>query len=311
MLQVVQSLAPVVLTIALGAALMRYRFFSDDFRRGIERFAYWIGLPCLLVTELATARFATNHIGQLVLLMTLICFGGLFVAAILAWALKLKGGTLGSFIQGSFRGNIAFVGLPIIVYAVNGRAIDQKAVTECAVLVLAPIVLLYNLVAVLVLLLPQHSLGVANLRKVIHPLITNPLIIACVIGLLITSMEWTIPPAIFRTLESIGKSAPPLSLISLGASLVTLPIRGEIGRATLVTAVKLGVTPALAYVGIRMLDLTPEHAIVAMVYAACPTAVASYVMATQLKGDVTLSASIVVISTLASVLSLGAVLYFY
>ena len=313
MFQILQSLAPVVFTIALGAALMHWRFFSEAFRAGLERFAFWIGLPCLLVIELSNIRLDSGAKGSLtlILLMTLLCFGSLIIAAITAWAMGMRGGSAGTFVQASLRGNIAFVGLPIVLYAGSAHPeLDNNIVSELAVLALGPIVLLFNVVCVLLLLVPQHSLDRTSLPKIFKPLVTNPLIIACVIGLLLAVFEVKLAPALHRTIDSLGKTAPPLSLISLGASLVSLEIRGELLRATASSVIKVIITPLLAFVGVRLLHLTPEQSLVAMVYAACPTAVASYVMASQLKGDAPLAASAVVLSTLMSLLSLAAVLYF-
>jgi len=313
MLQIFQSLAPVVLTIALGAALMHWRFFNEAFRVGLERFAYWIGLPCLLVIELSGVRLDAAAQGsiKLTLLLTLLCFVCMLIAAMVGRAMRIQGGSLGTFVQASLRSNIAFVGLPIVIYAAAANPnLDKKAVSELAVLALGPIVLLFNVVCVLLLLIPQHSLDAKSLPKIFKPLATNPLIIACVIGLLLAVFEVKLPFAIHRTIESLGKTAPPLSLVSLGASLVSLPIRGELVRATASSVIKTILSPLLTYFACRGLQLSPEQTLVAMVYSACPTAVASYVMASQLKGDAPLAASAVVISTLMSLFALAAVLYF-
>ena len=73
-------------------------------------------------------------------------------AIALAWAvscrLRLPPPKTGAFIQGAFRGNGAFIALPVIVYSLG--ALDPRAETLGTV-VLAPVVVLFNVLGVLVL----------------------------------------------------------------------------------------------------------------------------------------------------------------
>ncbi|MDP2932508.1 MAG: AEC family transporter, partial [bacterium] len=68
------------------------------------------------------------------------------------------------------------------------------------------------------------------------------------------------------------------------------------------------VTPAVGLVLVYLVGLSSNEARIALVYLACPVAVASYVMADQLEGDPKMAAATVLISTFISVLSLGVVL---
>ena len=62
----------------------------------------------------------------MVMLFTLGTLCSLFIAWITSYILKLSAPKAGSFIQGSFRGNGIFVGLPIIIYTL-GKSAEQDA----------------------------------------------------------------------------------------------------------------------------------------------------------------------------------------
>ena len=70
------------------------------------------------------------------------------------------------------------------------------------------------------------------------------------------------------------------------------------------SAAKLLVVPVLALAFYRALGVSGPDPRVGMIMMACPTAVVSYVMASQLEGDVELSGNIVVLTTAASPLTI-------
>lgn len=327
---VISSLLPIAILVGLGALLLRLGFYGEAFRSGLERFVYWVALPCLIVSNLSRVRFGDigtleptivlsrvrfDDIGTLAL-TTVLVFSTLAAAAFAvvgALALRLPRPAVGVFVQASMRGNLLFMGLPVLVFALEGVASEEEAstLTAAAVLALAPVVLLYNVVSVLALLLPQHRVGWAAVPRLARSVGTNPLIIACVVGLAVSLLELALPEPIGRALEMVGDTAAALALVALGGALVTLPWRAELGVATAASLLKTAAVPALTYAVARFIGLDGPLLLAAMVFAATPTAVASYVLSTQLKGDGPLAASCVVVSTVLSLLSLGVVLYLF
>jgi predicted permease len=78
--------------------------------------------------------------------------------------------------------------------------------------------------------------------------------------------------------------------------------------AHLATVLKLVICPLIGW-GLAVLwGLNHEARFVCLVYLACPTAVASFVMAQAMKGDAVLAAGTVAISTVYSCVALSVVL---
>lgn len=102
-----------------------------------------------------------------------------------------------------------------------------------------------------------------------------------------------------RTLAALGAAAVPIALLCIGGSLVSRPIRGG-AIALLAAALKVIVLPFGVLVAARWLGFASEETRLAVVFAACPTAAASYVMAVKMGGDESLASSTVAVSTLCA-----------
>ena len=75
--------------------------------------------------------------------------------------------------------------------------------------------------------------------------------------------------------------------------------------------IKILVAPGIGFLVANMLGLGWDERRIALIFLACPTAAASYVMTEQLGGDNKLAATTVVISSLLSVISLSLVVGFF
>ncbi|MEM9419364.1 MAG: AEC family transporter [Planctomycetota bacterium] len=308
-LQIINSLLPLALLVALGAALLRLRFFDQAFRKGLDRLVYWVSLPALIVGVLAGAPEVDvlSTAGPMALSL---CLATVAMAA-LTWGFavmtRLPGPVKGVFSQAAFRGNLAFVGLPVITLALGPSEQDPATLAKAA-LALAPTAALFNVLGVMVLIAAQHRLDLKLPARMAKSMATNPLLLACGLGLLIWAFGLKLPQASLTTLNLLGKPAAPLALISLGGALATYPVRQRLGVATLATIMKCAGMPVLAWLVANLLGVSKEDQLIVLIYAACPTAVSSYVLSTQLKGDAALSAATIVLSTLASAVALGVVI---
>lgn len=302
-----ESLVPIVLLVGLGAALLRWRFISPEARGGLDRFTYWVALPSLFIQELAGTNFGELATGGLIVVLALASVLAAVVAASVAALLRLPRQNFGVFVQAGFRGNLAFVGLPLIIFAL-GDDDGSGMVVAGALVALAALVPLANFISVVSLVSAKQGMSFRLLPKIGWALVKNPLIISALLGGALGLLGWGLPVIIDRPLELLGQTALALALVSLGGALVELNIRGRIALALLVSALKLAVMPVITYGLCRALDLAPDMTLVAMIFAACPTATASFIMTSQLGGDEALAATCVVFTTVLSLVSLMAVL---
>ncbi len=303
---VLELLGPIILLVVLGVALQRGGFFGPGALPCLNRLCYWIALPALILSSLtrggpgAGAGWSSWG-GRNLLVMA----GATLVVAALGWivagALRLRWQDRGTFAQAFFRGNLAFVGLPILLKA---PGVDAAGL----MLLLAPMMVLYNVLAVAMLVTSRHGLGWGTVRPLASEWLRNPIIWASALGGLAYTRGWVLPGALGETVGLLGRMAVPLALVTVGAVLASLPTGAWRAPTWAAVAGKVLLSPLLGWGLAAWLGITGTERLILLVGLACPTAVASYTMAQQMGGDEALAAQTVVLSTVASALVLAGIL---
>lgn len=301
---VVNALLPVFVIIALGAWLQRSSFLSGTFLREANRLTYWVGLPALLFSQLV--RSLRDAAGGETLLAAMFLTTGLVAVAgyLVAWAARVPGAAMGTFVQGAMRGNLAFVGLPIVFALPNVTVLGGLSLHSAAVIAVAPTMVLYNVGAVLVLVLSQHRFGPRMLWPVLRQLAVTPPLLATLAGMGFVALGWTLPRAVDTTLQALGEMALPLGLLSVGGAIVSARV-GEAWRIPLLCAALKGWgSPLLGWLVARWLGLGATETALVMLLTATPTAIVSYAMAVELNGDERLASSTIALSAGTSLVAL-------
>jgi len=305
-MQVLNSLVPIFAVIGLGVVLRKREFLSGDATQSFNRFAYYFALPLFLFYKLAGSPLGTGNANRFMVTM----LGATLVTAVVSWAVTVLVGTKfssrGALIQASFRGNLAFMGLPLVMFTIYELPDEQKIQIETAMLLaFAPVIIFYNVAAVAVLAIYNKESGAKfSWVSVIRNIVFNPLLIACVAGLVVQLSGWEIPTAIERTCVVVGNSAFPLALLGIGSQLASISVSGQWLDALVATSLKCVLCPVVGWLFAALLGLTGVDLQVVVILCATPTAVSSYVLADQMNGDADLAASTVVIGTACSMVTL-------
>ena len=305
---IANSLAPVFLVMALGWVLRSRQFLSAATLQDMARLTYWVSLPCLLFSEIAGANPLFGEAGRVFFVMATATGLGAVIGYGLARLLAVPKAAIGTFLQAAFRGNLAFVGLPVIIYAFSAAGQSAAAAKTTAVVVMGPMVALYNVAAVLALLLSRSRLSKQALNKVFEELKINPLLLSCLAGVVYAALNWELPPLLGRTLTAIGQMSLPLALLCIGGSLVSLRVHGQLSWSLGAVVTKLFLLPLLGYAVAHLFGLSVQGTRIALILLACPTASASYILVSQLGGDKPLASGAILISTLLAVLPLAVIL---
>jgi predicted permease len=286
--------------VVLGAALIRGGLLGPGFLREANRLTYWVGLPALLLQQLAAGLPPAGTAAPLMLTVgvgTLLVVGAGYGTGV--W-LRVPGASLGTFVQGAFRGNLAFVGLPIIFALPDTALAGGLTVRSAAVVVVAPAMVLYNLGGVIVLLLSQHRLSLAMAKPFLRQLLLTPPLVATVAGISCAALGWRLPSMLDRTLLTLGEMALPLGLLGIGGTLATLGTSTNWRIPGMAALIKTVLAPAIGWGLGRICGLESETQLIAMILMASPTAIVSYTMAVELKGDEAMASGIIVGSVVLS-----------
>jgi malate permease and related proteins len=301
---ILATLLPLGILIALGAALARVGFLGRPFMADLNRLAFWIALPALLFTS---AGGAAPTDGRLPALLGVMLSGTTLVAALAAVLGRLCGleaAARGTFVQAAFRGNLAYIGVPVLSTSLGG---DTAALGR-AVLVMVLVMAAYNLLAVIVLTRADGPAAGGSLPRMLRSIVTNPLLIAGLLGLAIPFSGIVLPRFLEKSLDLLGAAAIPVALLCIGGALATTPVRGSRGWILAAALLKVAVLPGIVFALGTLAGLGPRDLRIAVVLAASPTAAAAFVMARQMGGDEPLASGSIALSTALSAASLAAAL---
>ena len=285
------ALVEAALLIALGWTLKWRNFAGEAFWRGFDRLVYFVLLPALLLHSLIGAEFSGAEAGALALSAALPIFALTLILLAARRALGLEGPAFSSVYQGSVRSNtyVALATVPAL-YGEGGFAL--------LALLLAAVVPLVNVLSVVVLSVQGRGRR-PKPSEVAGSVATNPLILACALGLLANASGTTRLPAGFDgVLAALSAAALPCGLMIVGAALSPGALGGHARGVALSAAAKFLALPLLSLGAGRLLGLQPEALGAVVFFQAQPAATASYVLARQLGGDAELMASIVTVQTL-------------
>lgn len=306
---IVETLAPLILLIALGAGLAHIKFLGHAFMADLNKLAFWIALPALLFTSANHAAEPGSQLGWLLVVV----FVGTLLISLVAWgmshALRMPGNVRGTLVQSAFRGNLAYIGLPVLAYSFTTMpSEDGNRALATAVIVMVLTMASYNILAVIVLQISQHS-GKVSIPKLIRLIATNPLLIAGILGLVVPLLGLKLPKFVNAALESLGSAAVPIALLCIGGSLAITSLKGR--RSWILTAavLKVVILPLIVYGLARLTGLGPAEQRIALVLTSCPTAAAAFVMAKEMGGDTALASGSIALSTVLSAASLAVVLW--
>ena len=312
-LHIFNTLFPIFVVIGLGAYLRRSKFHTVSFVSGINKLTYYIALPALLFTNIASREVDFGIAGRTFLVVFAGMIGSIILAYILAYVFKFERESTGSFVQAAYRGNLVYIGLPVVIFSFTGSSSEVIAeVRQITVLVLSMIVPAYNVGAVIVLLASQNKLDRTVPLKITKQILTNPLIVACVLAVLYSKIVKVYPLALDRTFDALGAMALPLALLSIGAALVQPREGGAKNWVVFVASlIKVGFAPVVGFIVAKLMGLGLMEMKIALLLLACPTAAASYIITEQLGGDRRLAAAAIVVSSVLAAFSLGTVVGFF
>lgn len=297
----VAALIPVFALIALGFGLRATLFRSEAFWEPVEKLTYYVLFPALLIVSMAQARVSGPEIVPLVAVLASVMVAIFAVLAIvLRPLLRIEGAAFSSLVQGSIRFN-TYVGLAA------AAALHGRPGTTLLAIVLALLIPLSNILSV-VALTRHAAAGAPSWRGTLLELVTNPLILASVIGLAFSVTDTTLPPFAAPVLDSLGRASLALGLLAVGAGL-RLGALASGGAALVVsTLLKLVASPVLAWLGCRALQLDPLATAIAVLFAALPPAPSAFILARRLGGDHALMANIITVHTVVAAITLPVIL---
>lgn len=294
---------PVFAIIILGMLFKKIGIIDDVFASRMNKFVFLIPLPVLLFKDLATLDFNTIWDTKFVLFCFFITILSILIVTLLSFLLKNKQNQ-GEFIQASYRSSAALLGIALI-QNVYGKA-------TMAPLMIIGSVPLYNIMAVVVLSFfspERKGLSKEVWLKTIKGILTNPILIGIVVGILWSLLHLPMPTMLDKTVTSIGNVATPLGLMAMGATFNYKEALGDLKPALCASFIKLFGFCAMFLPLAIYLGFQGEQLIAILVMLGSATTVSCFVMAKSMGHTGILTSTVVMLTTIFSGFSITMWLY--
>lgn len=300
---ILNTLFPVFAVIALGYLLKRTGFVPAVFFPASDRLVYYIFFPCMLFWKIGTGGPLTRIDPGLLasgLCAVLLIFAASTLFIVIANVPAFKAG---SFSQSCYRFN-TYIGMAIILNAAGDEGVVIFAVL---IGVLIPVINLLS-VAILIWFSDTAAPAKQKQRYLIRALAYNPLILACIAGVVFAVSGLGLPKFIDSTLSLVSMITLPLALISIGSGFSFKKFGGHLKLVTTASVFKLVLLPAIGAGFMHLFNVDGISFQTGMIYFCLPTSTAIYILSSQLHSDTELASAAIVISTLFSFVSLSVVL---
>jgi malonate transporter and related proteins len=296
---VVAALAPVFILIVLGAILKRSLMRLETQWHGLERLTYYVLFPMLLIQTLVKADLSQVPIagvgGALLIAVVIVSLVCLALRPLLARQ-GVDGPAFSSIFQGAIRWQ-TYVALSV---ARNLYGAAGLALASVAMVALIPIGNVFSVIVLARFASPDKP----SLRMVVMTMVKNPLIWACVIGLVINVVHLPLPKIWHEVADALGASSLAIGLLVNGAGLhLEGLLRPSLAAATGVI-LKLAVMPAIALALALWFGVSGTGLVIVAVCSAVPTAPSAYVLARQMGGDAPLLAQIITLQTILAAITM-------
>ncbi len=291
---------PIFLVMVIGYILRQIGMLNENFVTVANRFNFKVTLPFMLFRDISSVDIRAVFDVKYVLFCAVVST----VSFWLIWGgtkLFLKEQSMrGAFVQASFRSSAAVMGLAFIQNIYGTSAMGP--------LMIVGAVPLYNIFSVIVLTFEgEQSEEIDKKQKIKEACINiakNPIILGILTGLVAALLRIDFPVVIDKTINNVAQMATPLALITIGAGFEGRKALAKIKPTIAASMIKLVIQPLIFLPVAAWMGFTGEKMIAILIMLASPTTPSCYIMAKNMKNDGTLTASVIVMTTLLAAFTL-------
>jgi malonate transporter and related proteins len=298
--QVAAIVLPVFGLIGIGYAVALSRVLPDTTADVLADFVFTIAVPVLIFRTIAAADFSAAEPWRL-WLPFYAAFGLTWVAGTVVIRRVFHRDHRAGVVAGlaASYGNTVLIGIPLVI-----AAFGQAGAVPLA-LIIAVHMPLMMAASVAMIDRAERRDSVSDIqvdtwtaaRNIAVHLVTNPIIIGIIAGLIWLLLQLPLGGLGGDIVNSIAGVASPLSLIATGMSLKRYGIARNVPAGLVLASLKLILMPAMVLLLVQLIAMPRLWASVAVIAAALPTGVNSYIAAARFKTGEALASNAIAIST--------------
>ena len=301
MLDIIQSIIPLFLIMAIGAAISPF-IDKDKWIEVLNKYGLYIGFPAIIISGLTSVKDYSNLDFSIVGANFSILIISIVLIFLFTSVFKLKKEIRNTYLICSFWGNVAYLGFPLVTGLFPGS-------DSLVSIIIAVYLLIVFTIGILILEISKEnkSPGILNLFK---NLFRNPLLLAVLFGIALVILDVTFPPVIQKPIEMFAASASPVVLLSLGIFIFRkINFNKKVYHAAVISLYKLIALPLIFIFLLQFFEVSKSAASVSIIEAAMPLAITPFALAEIYPLDKEIVAMGVIISTLMSLFTITAITF--
>ncbi len=299
---VLDVILPFFAVIGCGFLAARRRLLPEGAVAGLNAYVWYFALPCMAFRALAARPLEES-------------FDGRFVAAWLigGWALYLTVAALARLLfraslgealmlgQGAQLGNVGYMGIPLMfsLYGEAGAAFAVLAMLTDTLLVQVPTLALLEVAKA------RGGRPVDAVLGVLKGFVRIPVVTGVALAAAVAASGTAPPAALAFFADMLGRTAGPVALFAIGASLAGRRLADGLPQVGLMVGFKLAVAP-LAVAASMALFGGGERLVVGVLLAALPVGGNYYLLAQNSGFSGARASSAILVSTAIGVASFSA-----
>lgn len=290
------AVMPMLIYMLLGQFFAQSGMIKEASFQDFNKALFKILLPINLFTNIYKSDFQQSFNGFALTYIIVIALVLYFILAFIIPKISDDRTRYGVILQGSVRANAILFGLPLGTSLLGEENMGMVTIT------LAIIVPFWNIMSVVGFSL--YSADKVSFKQMGRSIITNPMVIATLIGLLVVLLGLQFPESVNTTLTNINRMVSPLALMVMGGTFSISKLK-DIDFSLIFTVTnKLLILPLIGITLGALLGFRGDAIISILIAFAGPTAVSSYAQAIAADGDGDLANQTVVFTTILSMVTL-------
>lgn len=296
----INAVVPMSLLVITGYILRRIGLLKKEVIKSINKLVFSLFLTSNLIKSLVSADLSVSFSWQL---SAYIVLSHIIILAVL-WLIVPRfirqKKCAGSFIQCVYRSNCVLIGFSICAHLFGSEGASAMALN------LAIMVPVYNILSVVLLTYfgdPDAEGGVSFV-SLMKSIVTNPLIISSVIGVLLSAFHIRLPDIIREPLFDLADCSTPIAMLCIGAQFSFGHALSNAKTVSVACLLKLIVLPLLFIVPAIQLGFRGPQLGAILFFLAAPTAASAAIQAEAMDCDGELAGEIQLFSTFFSSITL-------
>ncbi len=292
----IKVILPIIVFMGLGYLFRRIQVAGEKTFREMNKICFRCFLPVMIFYNIYRSNLHEDFELSVLIFAVISVLCVFFIAILFTNKAFRNSKNRSVVIQGIYRSNYVLFGMEVT------RTICGEDNMGMASILAAVIVPIFNVLAVV--LFEAYGSETKNKLHVLKGIVTNPLIIASILGIIVKLSGVTIPPVGENIIGSISRVATPIALICLGGTFAFSRIT-EYKKELVVSCLGRLVIVPLIFLSIAvLLGIRGPNLVALMVMLASPAAISSYTMACEMKGNGELAGMIVVFTSVFSIITI-------